>query len=184
VFVGRALLRYLKLPRVASHCLHKILIIIIKGMLVISRAYHYSPRPLPDPRPTPSSRLALALGIARRPDPARAVAFTKAATAAAAAAALARRRAGLPSPALTCSYPSDRCPALSLPLAAAGASSRPLALWVMLFSSCIVLLCSPLLDFVSFVHKRNCYGSLPLVPVLQPGNREGHPEPADSQCHW
>ena len=84
-------------------------------MLVISRAYHYSPRPLPDPRPTPSSRLALALRIAR------AVAFTKAATA---AAALARRRAGLPSPALPCSYPSDRCPALSLPLAAAGASSR------------------------------------------------------------
>ena len=92
----------MKLPRVASHCLHKILIIIIKGMLVISRAYHYSPRPLPDPRPTPSSRLALALGIARRPDPARAVAFTKAATA---AAALARRRAGLPSPALPCSLP-------------------------------------------------------------------------------
>jgi len=115
----RALLQYLKLPRVASHCLHKILIIILKGMLVISRAYHYSPRPLPDPRPTPSSRLALALGIARRPVPARAVAFTKAAT-----AALARRRAGLPSPALPCSYPSDRCPALYLPLAAAGASSR------------------------------------------------------------
>ncbi|XP_066380325.1 protein FAR1-RELATED SEQUENCE 5-like [Miscanthus floridulus] len=90
-------------------------------MLVISRAYHYSPRPLPDPRPTPWSRLALALSIARRPDPARAVAFTKAATA---AAALAWRRAGLPSPALPCSYPSDRCPALSLPLAAAGASSR------------------------------------------------------------
>ena len=90
-------------------------------MLVISRAYHYSPRPLPDPRPMPSSRLALALGIARRPDPAHGVAFTKAATA---AAALARRRVGLPSPALPCSYPSDRCPALSLPLAAAGASSR------------------------------------------------------------
>jgi len=89
--------------------------------LVISRAYHYSPRPLPDPRPTPSSRLALALGIARRPDPARAVVFTKAATV---AAALARRRAGLPSPALPCSYPSDCRPALSLPLAAAGASSR------------------------------------------------------------
>ena len=176
MYLLRALLHYLKLPRVASHCLHKILIIIEKGTLVISRAYHYSPRPLPDPRPKltrPRTR--------HRPTPQPLHAFTKAATA---AAALARRRAGLPSPALPCSYPSDRCPALSLPLAAAGASSRPLALWVMLFSSCIVLLCSPLLDFVSFVHKRNCYGSLPLVPVLQPGNREGHPEPADSQCHW
>jgi len=108
MYLLRALLHYLKLPRVASHCLHKILIIILKGTLVISRAYHYSPRPLPDPRPTPSSRLALALGIARRPVPARAVTFTKAATA---AAALARRRVGLPSPALPCSYPSDRCPA-------------------------------------------------------------------------
>ena len=97
-----SLLQYLKLPRVASHCLHKILIIIIKGMLVISRAYHYSPRPLPDPRPMPSSRLALALGIARRPVPARVVAFTKAATA---AAAVARRRAGLPSPAQTLLLP-------------------------------------------------------------------------------